>query len=180
MPNLIKISEWAKALNISRQSAYDAVKRCEIPVADGMVDSDYATMLYQRNTRGRANGKRDPMAANSSAAQGAAEPAAAGQSYDSARARREAAEASLSEIKLAEANGKYLVKDDVAAAVFKISRSLRDGLMNCARRTGAEVAALTTAEECEAVIAREHRALLESMYQALSAELSVDAEAVEE
>jgi hypothetical protein len=180
MPNLIKIADWAKSINISRQSAYDAVKRCDIPVIDGQVDSEYATMLYQRNTRGRANGKRDALSAGFSAAPGGAYPAAASSSYDSARARREAAEASISEMKLGEMNGKYLVKDDVASAIFKISRALRDGLTNCARRIGADVAALNSADDCEEVITREHRALLDSMRQALSAELELPVEDVAE
>lgn len=180
MPNLTTIANWAKAMNISRQSGYDAVKRCEIPVTDGQVDSEYATMLYQRNTRGRANGKRDSFLASPSAAQGTPDQAGAGAGYDSARARREEAEASLSEMKLAEMSGKYLIKADVAAVVFEIARALRDGLTNCGRRIAADVAAVSTADDCEAVIEREHRALLDSMAHALAAKLAIDEEGIVE
>lgn len=176
MPNLTTIAKWAESLGISRQQGYAAVKRCEIPVTDGMVDPEYAGILYQRHTRPRANGKRSLSLAPPSAAQAAPEPAGAVPSYDSSRARREAAEASLAEMKEAEMSGKYLIKAEVDAAVFEIARAMRDGLTNCARRIAADVAALASAEECEAVIDREHRALLESMAHAVLARLGAGAE----
>lgn len=178
MPNLTTIAEWAAGLGISRQSGYDAVKRCEIPVTDGKVDAEYATLLYQRHTRQRANSNRpDPLAgaALSAAAAGAGGDAAPAKipGYDTSRARREAAEAEQAEIKLAEMAGKFLVKSDVEDCIFEISRGLRDGLINCSKRIAAEVAACTTTEACEAVIDREHTALLESMAQAFESKLGM-------
>jgi hypothetical protein len=183
MPNLTTIAKWAESLGISRQQGYAAVKRCDIPVTDGQVDAAYATHLYNQGTRKRASSSRpDPMAsaAPSAAPAGAGGPERAAQvpGYDTSRARREAAEAALAEIKLAESVGRFVVKDEVSAAVFEIARALRDGLTNCARRIAADVAPLATAEECEAVIEREHRQLLESMAQALGEKLAVDGEGV--
>lgn len=188
MPNLTTIAEWAETVGISRQSAYDAVKRCEIPVADGKLDPEYATHLYRKNTRQRANGNR-PASPASMAPSGAlagaggaggAEPKDRIPGYDSSRARREAAEAAKAELQLAEMAGKFLLKADVEAAAFEIARSLRDGLNNSARRIAAEVAALMTAEACEEVIDRELSALLGSMTQSLQADLEVNvSEAVE-
>lgn len=171
MPNLTTIAEWAKLVGIARQTAYDVVDRCEIPVTDGKVDPDYATHLYRKNTRQRVNGNRPDSLANgaqpgaTAGAGGAGGPESPAKvpGYDSSRARREAAEAQLAELKLAEQAGQFLLKSDVDAAVFEAARALRDGLMNCARRIAADVAALATADECEAVIEREHRLLLESM-----------------
>jgi len=188
MPNLTTIAEWAATIPISRQSAYDAVKRCEIPVTDGKVDADYATLLYQKNTRQRANGNKPAPLANgvsSSSATGAggtggAEPQAKVPGYDSSRARREAAEAAQAEIKLAEMAGQFLVKSDVDSVVFEAARALRDGLMNCARRIAADVAPLRTAEECEEVIDREHRALLESLAHTFGERLDVQLEGSDE
>ncbi len=184
MPNLTTIAEWAKLVGISRQSAYDAVDRCGIPVTDGKVDPDYATHLYRKNTRQRANGNRpDPLAngAQPSAAAGAGgaggpESPAKVPGYDSSRARREAAEATLAELKLAEQAGQFLVKSEVDAAVFEAARALRDGLVNCARRIAADVAGLTSADECEAVIEREHRLLLESLAHGFSEKLGAQVE----
>lgn len=184
MPNLTTIAEWAETVGISRQSAYDAVKRCEIPVTEGKVDPEYATHLYRKNTRQRANGNRPgPSAGGAQPAgpagvggTGGAEMPAKAQvpGYDSSRARREAAEAAKAELQLAEMAGKFLLKTDVEAAAFEIARSLRDGLNNSARRIAAEVASLTTTEECEEVIDREITALLGSMSQSLNADLDVD------
>jgi len=179
--NLTTIAEWAKLVGISRQSAYDAVTRCGIPVTDKKVDPDYATHLYQKNTRPRANAQRPAHTANE--AQPSA-PAGAGgaesevkpaktPSYDSSRARREAAEAASAEIKLAEMAGQFLLKSDVDSTIFEAARALRDGLMNCARRIAADVAPLGTAEECEDVIEREMRALLESMAHTFGERLDV-------
>lgn len=188
MPNLTTIAEWAKTVGISRQSAYDAVKRCEIPVTDGKVDPDYASHLYAKNTRQRANGQRPDSLANgaqpgaSAGAGGAGGPESPAKvpGYDTSRARREAAEAEAAEIKLAEMAGKFLLKADVEASMFEVARGLRDGLSNCARRIAAEVAALDNPEACEDVIERELQALLASMAHMLQSDLRVDvAEAVE-
>ena len=180
MPNLTTIADWATSLGIARQSGYDAIKRCDIPVVDGKVDPDYATHLYQKHTRPRANGQRkDGIApgapSTSPAGAGGAEPPAKVPSYDASRARREAAEAQLAEMKQAEMAGKFLLKDDVQSQLFEIARALRDGLTNCGRRIAADVASLSTAEECEVAIDREHRALLESMSHALGVKLGVAA-----
>lgn len=179
MPNLTTIAEWAETVGISRQSAYDAVKRCEIPVTEGKVDPEYATHLYRKNTRQRANGNRPASLANGAqpvtpAGAGGAESASKVPGYDTSRARREAAEAAKAELQLAELAGKFLLKSDVEAAAYEIARSLRDGLSNSARRIAAEVAALTTTEACEEVIDREIAALLGSMSQSLNADLGVD------
>lgn len=179
--NLTTVAEWAKLVGISRQSAYDAVTRCGIPLVDGKLDPDYATHLYQKHTRPRANAQRpSPMAneapASTPAGAGGAETEAKPAKvpgYDTSRARREAAEATAAEIKLAEMSGQFLLKADVDAAAFEAARALRDGLMNCARRIAADVAPLRTAEECEDVIEREMRALLESMAHAFSERLDV-------
>ncbi|MBD8531479.1 MULTISPECIES: hypothetical protein [unclassified Massilia] len=184
MPKLTTIAEWAKLVGISRQSAYDAVDRCEIPVTDGKVDAEYATHRYETNTRKRAKGNKPDLLANgaqpSSVAgaggAGGAEAPAKIPGYDSSRARREAAEAAVAEIKLAEMAGLYLLKADVDSVVFEVARALRDGLMNYGRRVAADVAPLTTADECEAVIDRETRTLLESMVHTFSEKLAIQIE----
>lgn len=179
MPNLTSIATWAKSVGISRQQGYEAVKRCGIPVIDGDVDPEYATYLYDKLTRKRANGNRaEPLA-------GAAVPAAAAgvegstppakvPGYDTSRARREAAEAETSEIKLAELAGKFLLKTEVDSCLFEIARSLRDGLNNCARRIAADVASLNTVEACETAIEREHGALLATVAHSLMSDLGID------
>jgi hypothetical protein len=184
MPNLTKIADWAKSMGISRQQGYAAVTRCSIPVDDGRLDPDVARVLYEKHTRKRANGKRGAISAGADAEIDGAFTAGAtpdekspGSGYDRSRARREEAEAAISEMKLAEMQGKYLVKAEVAAVVFEIARALRDGLTNSARRIAADVAGLDTAHDCEEVIEREHRALLASMTHAIEVKLGATAAA---
>jgi hypothetical protein len=82
--------------------------------------------------------------------------------------RREAAEATLSEIEAVKEAAKYLDKADVAACVREVVDSMYSGLRDCNRRIALQVAPLATADECEAVIEREYRAFLEGMTHTLS------------
>jgi phage terminase Nu1 subunit (DNA packaging protein) len=94
----------------------------------------------------------------------AAEPAPSGSMSSqllAARLRRERAEAEMRERDAATQAGELVRRADVQRAAFEISRELRDRLAGCARRIASEVAAIATAEGCEAVIDREHRILLE-------------------
>lgn len=175
MPNLTTIAKWAETLGISRQQGYAAIERCEIPVEDGKVDVEYATLLYRRHTRARAGTKPGKNSA-SSAAQGDGDSAGATTGYESARARREVAEAAIAEMKQAEMSGLYLVKEAVDAAVFEIARALRDGLTNCARRIAGDVAGEADADVCEEIIEREHRLLLQSMAHAFAAQVKIHVE----
>ena len=96
--------------------------------------------------------------------------------FDSARTREKIAAANLAEMEEAAMRGMYLVKDDFERHLFNAGRMLRDTLTNCARRIGAEVSGLTTAEDCEAVIDREHRAALASFSQQLRITLNIEIE----
>jgi len=184
---MITVAAWARTLGISRQSAAEAVARCGIPVVDKKIDADKATALYKKNTRQRVNENKHPVSgAPAPAARGAgarararheADPSDDVPAYDHSRARREAAEATKAEIEAAEAADMYLEKADVDSCMFEVARALRDGLTNCARRIAADVSALATADECEAVIEREHRTLLETMAHTLAEKLAVQMEA---
>jgi hypothetical protein len=160
MANLT-VAAWAETLGISRQQGYAAIKRGNIPVIDGKVNAEVATLLYEKTTRSRAGKNRGTRLPPGDGDGGQAKGDEHG--YAHQRARREAAEAEMAEMKAAEMSGKFLVKDEVGAACFTIARALRDGLTNCQRRIAADVASLATADECEAVIEREHRQLLTAM-----------------
>ena len=97
-----------------------------------------------------------------------------GEDFDAARTREKIATANLAEIEEAALRGTYLVKADFERYLFNAGRMLRDALTNCARRIGAEVSGLTTAEACEAVIDREHRAALASFAQILRHTIKID------
>ena len=71
--------------------------------------------------------------------------------------------------------GKLVEKTKIDMAFFEAARGLRDGMTNCSRRLAAEVATLTTPTECEVVIARELRHLLESFTRQLTQKANVPA-----
>jgi len=84
-------------------------------------------------------------------------------SYMQAKTLREVFDAKMAQLDYEREIGKLIKKQEVESALFEISRSIRDGLFNCARRIAAEVSGLSTSDECELVIEREHRAILENM-----------------
>lgn len=96
---------------------------------------------------------------------------------DEARTRLMIADANMAEMKEAEMLGKLRKKSEVDSKAFEVARALRDGLTNCARRIAAEVSALGSADDCEAVIDREHRAMMDNLWNQLTNELSVSAPA---
>ena len=97
-----------------------------------------------------------------------------GEGFDSARTREKIAAADLAEMQADLLRGQYLVKEDFRRYLFNAGRMLRDTLTNCARRVSAEVAGLNSAEECEVVIAREHRAALASFSQTLRQTVKIE------
>jgi hypothetical protein len=96
---------------------------------------------------------------------------------DEARTRLMIADANMAEMKEAEMQGKLRKKAEVDSKAFEVARALRDGLTNCARRIAAEVSALSSADDCEAVIDREHRTMMDNMWTQLTNELKVSAPA---
>ena len=183
----VTVAQWGDEIGLARQSAYRAAERCGIPINDGKVDAEAATIIYNSRTRphaskGRGQGGDAPGAAathagNDANLQGAGPGKAAAQNGDGAgdywpaRTRRERAEADLAELKLAEQRRELVRRDLVERAVFEAARGLRDGMTNCSRRLAAEVAALADPVECDAVIAREHRHLLHAFAQTLQQQL---------
>ena len=178
----------ARELGVSRQAVHDLVKRAILQKDDkGMIDVETAKVALINSVRpsGKtANALQDfePVIQPDNQ-QPLAQPLLTAPdqdpeitNYHIAKTLREAAEAQIARLKLDEMRGKFLVKTDFERHLFNAGRMLRDTLTNCARRIGAEVSGLTTAEECEAVIDREHRAALASFSQQLRVTLKVETE----
>jgi hypothetical protein len=81
--------------------------------------------------------------------------------YAALRARREKAEAEIAEMNSGKLRGTLVDRDGITRGVFEMFRQLRDRLMTCAYRLGADVATLNSAEACTDAIAREHRLVLQ-------------------
>lgn len=98
-------------------------------------------------------------------------------SYNEARARRERAEAEEAEMRTARIRGTMVQREDIDRGCFEVARELRDRLAGCARRIASEVAAINTAEGCEAVIDREHRIVLELLVSGIREKLGTPVKA---
>ena len=155
----VTVPEFGEALGISRQAAYRAITRCGIPLVDGQLDLEVGLALYRSRTRSRVK------------AQNAADPAIPADDldpeYQVSRAKREAAEAEIAVLTLGQLAGTLFERQAVERAVFEAARGLRDQLSSCAGPLGALVAGITSAQECEAEIRREHRYLLDSFVREL-------------
>lgn len=187
-PQKLTEAGMARELGVSRQAVHDLVKRSILQKDDkGLIDVESAKVALINSVR--PSGKTASALQNfEPATQTTATPplvqpllTAPDQdpeitNYHIAKTLREAAEAQIARLKLDEMRGKFLVKDDFERYLFNAGRMLRDTLTNCARRIGAEVSGLATAEACEAVIDREHRAALASFSQQLRHTLKVEIE----
>jgi hypothetical protein len=164
-------------LGVSRQAVHELVKRGILSKDnDGKIDVEMAKIALIDRVHPSSKTLDAITPTNTTAAAAPPQPTTEGESteitsYHVAKTLREAAEAQIARLKLAEMQGKYLEKTEVDSAIFEIARAMRDGLTNCARRIAADVAALTSAEDCEAIIDREHRALLDSMTHRISSKL---------
>jgi hypothetical protein len=165
---LMTQAEYARHRGCSGVAVFKAIKAGRISLIDGRIDASVADIQWEANSR-KSVAIKNPIDRIIPEENDPENQPTDG--YHVSRARREAAEASISEIKEAELRGKYLEKSEVDSAVYEIARSLRDGLTNCSRRIAADVAGVTSAEECESIIDREHRALLESMSHHITAKL---------
>ena len=163
-------------LGVARQSINELVKRGVIPIdADGLIDVELAKAALMARVHPGAK----TLAASAPPAAPPATPAdayesqdnEAGTSYHAAKTLREAAEAQIARLKLAEMRGEVVKKTEVDRAAFDAARALRDGLTNCSRRLGATVAVLTTPDECAAAIEREHRNLLQSWAKTMAVQI---------
>jgi hypothetical protein len=183
-PQKLTESGLARELEVSRQAVHALVKRGVLEKdAQGLIDREKATQALLNKVR--PSGKTtsaviaqdEPLQKQQAPLEQTTDQNSEITSYHIAKTLREAAEAQIARLKLAEMQGKYLVKADFERHLFNAGRMLRDTLTNCARRVGAEVAGLAAADECEAVIDREHRAALASFAQQLRTTLKIETEA---
>jgi len=181
LTNIQRLTEsgLARQLGVSRQAVHELVKRGVLSKdKDGLIDFElakHALMNRVRPSGKTAASLQEPATPPTTQTPDAStEPEIT--SYHVAKTLREAAEAQIARLKLAEMQGKYLDKADFERHLFTAGRMLRDTLTNCSRRIGAEVAGSTNPDECEAIIDREHRAALASFAQALRMSIKVTME----
>ena len=162
---IVTESELARALGVSRQAVAKARKIGRItPLSDGRYDLAVARIQWEENRQRRP---ARPAMPDQLAPDAAAPAAADGSDYWSHKTRREAAEARLAELKLAESSGLLVARADVERASFTAARVMRDQLTAASPRLAAAVVGLADVAAIERVIATEHRVVLETFCQML-------------
>ncbi|MES2685531.1 MAG: hypothetical protein V4706_01850 [Pseudomonadota bacterium] len=135
---------------------------------DNMLDQVLADAEWERNTRARLSPQAGVPTATTDLLDGVptlppgpSAPAAAvpDTGYGSARARREMADAEKAEIETAKLRGAMVMREDVDRAGYEIARELRDAMESSVNSLGAELAPITTAEECVAILRRHNRSI---------------------
>jgi hypothetical protein len=182
-PNLLTQAEYARSRKErklsggTREAVRKAVDSGKISAfgPDKLVDRDLADKQWVRNTRARVSPQSSTGAmpadllAEAERAQAdpavppPGAPAAPDTGYSSARARREMADAEKAEIETAKLRGAMVMREDVDRAGYEIARELRDAMESSVNSLGAELAAISSAEECVAVLRRHNRSIQDLM-----------------
>ncbi|MGE3596654.1 MAG: hypothetical protein AB7N70_13985 [Dehalococcoidia bacterium] len=163
----LTVAKWAASEGISKQAGYNAVKRCGIPIVDGTIDAEAATVLYRSRTQARMNPGRPAEREVPAAAVDDEPEAQDGVSYTEARRRREVAEAKTSEIRLAELAGTLVLRENVNRTLFLASRVMRDQMLSIAPRLAATLATVNDPHLIELRIGEEVRVALAGFAQVL-------------
>jgi hypothetical protein len=158
MADRLTVPAWSDTMGISKQAGYKAIARCAIPVVDGTVDPDVATVLYRKRTRSRAN-KRQADHAPQPPGQADSD-INVGDNYWTSRGRREAAEAATAELRLAELRGQLTRVPDVKRAHATRLAALREGLLQIPARLAPVLAAETDLARTQDLLQRELAAVL--------------------
>ena len=156
----------ARELDVSRQAVNDLVKRGILPIdKDGLIDVELARHAIAN--RVRPSGKTAAALNGASPATAPADSEATASdsapitSYHVAKTLREAAEAKMANLRLAEMERKLIDKDRASAGAFTAFRQLRDALGVLPRKVAPAAAVATDVREVETLIARAIREALD-------------------
>lgn len=144
---LLTQSEYAKHRGCSAVAVHKAVKAGRISLIDGRIDPDVADIQWERNTRARVSAQppaalepvRPPEGLRSDSP--ADETRSGDYGYWQSRSRREAAEASMAEMKRAELAGELIRVSAVRAALTQAYVTMREAILNIPARVAPQLAA---------------------------------------
>lgn len=163
----VRQAELARMLTVSRQSISELVKRNVIPQdADGLIDVELARIAISNRVRPGAKTAALANAQNNSAPAAAAAVADADQaitSFHVAKTLREAAEARLAQLKLAEQQGHLIRTDAIRAAHAKRLAGLREALLQIPARLASVLAAEPDQAKCHDALQAEIHGVLASV-----------------
>lgn len=165
MPRWGTGADLARELGLSRQAVSKAEKSGRISKsANDKFDLDAAKIQYRLHTDPEQQIKslqqRSEILIPDRAGEFTGGDAA---SLIAAKARREAAEAELSELELAEKRGQVMSVADHRRIIFVMARSMRDALLQIPSRSGSLLAAEGDATACRRIVEAEIRTALQQI-----------------
>ena len=164
-------AELARQLGVSRQAVHDLIRRNVIELGtDGLVDLELArhAIASRVHPRGKTSATLSEAPAGAppaaSALGAAAEHAdSATTSYHVAKTLREAAEARIAQLRLAELRGELIRVDDVRSVYSRRIAALRESIMQIPPRLAAVLAAETDLGKVHDALQLELRQVLEQV-----------------
>lgn len=155
-------AQYARHRGCSKVAVGKAVKAQRISLVNGLIDPAVADIQWKANSRARVSptGPPEQPSLLQAIAQMPGADAPTTDGYTQSRNRREAAEAEMAELKLAEQQGLLIRVDAVKAALAAAFTSTRDNLLQIPSRLSAILAAETDA-------AKVHELLQAELYRAL-------------
>lgn len=154
--NLMTQAQYARHRGCSKVAVGKAVKADRISLVNGQIDATVADIQWEANTRARVSrrsrapgqlsldGSASPAASSDAVTSGPTAPAGDsgnGDGYTANRARREAADAEMAELKLAEAQNGLIRIEAVKSALGSVFSATRDALLQIPARLSPLLAA---------------------------------------
>lgn len=173
-PERVTKAALARLLGCSRQSIGELVQRGIVPAdADGMIDvaaakAAIAAAVRPHGKTAAAVAEAAPAGATPAAPAPAAAPQAPNEatSYHVARTLREAAEARIAQLKLAEMRGELVRVADARAALARHAATYREALLQIPGRLAAQLAAEADQARVYAMLDAELRAAMAHLTEA--------------
>lgn len=165
--NLITQAAYAKHRGVSEAAVSKAIKAGRISLIDGKIDPVAADAQWARNSRVRAGSGRAPAAApmlpGPLGGEGDEPERPGGDDYWNSRSRREAAEAELAEIELAEKTGQVIQVKAVEAVWSQALGATREHLLQVRARLAPMLAAESDPFKIEQLLDVEHSQALQHL-----------------
>lgn len=177
---LVSLSEYARMRGCAKSAVHKAVKEGRISTIDGKIDPAVADIQWQRNTRARVDSSPaedrapgavfPPVSAGAGGFGGGDDPG----DYMVHRTRKEAAQASMAELDLAEMQKRLIDAKRARAATITAYRLLRDAMQTLGRKIGPKLASVDDARAAQALVDDEIRAMLSTFRSRTLPALQVD------
>lgn len=173
----VRASALARLLSVSRQSVHELIERGIVARGDdGLIDVALARLAIANNVRpsSKTSQALDAVPAPSPAPAAAPSPApSTGDTYHNAKRRREAAEASIAELRHAELRGLLVRVDKVRAEQSRLAASMREAFLQLPARLSLVIAAETDAAKVHDLLDAELRHVLAMLADQLETRAAV-------